>query len=900
MDFSETGGEAAHSFASIERTTGTAAYDDGRHSAQGVSDATVDANDVASVSNGVGSNSSTSQLAVAESAGTGESVSNSVNNDNGTVTSGVASAPSTVHGGSKYDRPQETFMNLIAHAIMSSPRKMMVLTEIYDSIQSTYPYFSNDKKSAWQNAVRHNLSLHRDCFVKVPRYKVDLPTTSCYWKLTDRAEAVYESGKNLKKAIVHPRRRTNNRAHRRHGGGGLGVQLGANAMSRASAAHPAQQQQYVSVNAAAAAGAVHTLYATPSGALVHQYGHAHMVGGGGDQAQRIPAAAGAAAVPSSGHAVRMSSIDPAVAATTAAAVQQRADRLHQHPPAAHHHPHQHMQAHQQQQQQHAHGSRFAAVSTSTVAHAMSSLTQPMTVLNGHVRPPQQPQQQLVASPRPAAPGVASQPLVFFRPVQYRRQVTPPPPSQQQQPTLATMRRHPPAALAVADVERESAAHATVHQQPAVAAAAITAVTTSSRSGQALTTGQRRSSSPVQHIGSPPIHSCQVALGANVDEEPSAPPLRSPRTLHRQSHDYPAQAPAPPTDSSSSNNNNSSMLTQAQGTRQENDVTTAMMHSHSQALAPAEPVVNAPHRGARVRNRMRSYSLRNTHARPSTTVQSRQERRARLFHMEAAQCRLLADACRLGPSEFRFSRKRGLRRMSAQADGAFSECTDQFATDEKVDQWYEVGGNKDEARDIILLMCDEFHATYSAVQLSEHVRRLHAIKHGHVDETRAAVDLAKSFDPPSMLTRRTSCIGSRARSARAGVSTPRIASGGGSGLQVPRSSAVHLLPSTHKLVNTGQAADHSVHHASLSQPLQLHTQAQPQVQPQAQPVDSGDEYAAEWREVETEGSATRRWRDSQAQPPPLAAAAASQQETSALSLSPSGTSQAQLVQVYELD
>lgn len=102
-------------------------------------------------------------------------------------------------------RPHHTFMNLIAMAIMSSPKKMMVLPEIYDYIQKNFPFYGQMNKRAWQNAVRHNLSLH-DCFVKVPRYKVEAPTTSCYWRLSDEARDLHERGESLKRKGAYRRK----------------------------------------------------------------------------------------------------------------------------------------------------------------------------------------------------------------------------------------------------------------------------------------------------------------------------------------------------------------------------------------------------------------------------------------------------------------------------------------------------------------------------------------------------------------------------------------------------------------------------------------------------------------------------------------------------------------------
>lgn len=58
-----------------------------------------------------------------------------------------------------------SYKSLIESAILSSPEKMMKLTEIYDWILARYPVFLANK-NGFQNSVRHNLSLNR-IFIKV-------------------------------------------------------------------------------------------------------------------------------------------------------------------------------------------------------------------------------------------------------------------------------------------------------------------------------------------------------------------------------------------------------------------------------------------------------------------------------------------------------------------------------------------------------------------------------------------------------------------------------------------------------------------------------------------------------------------------------------------------------------
>lgn len=64
-------------------------------------------------------------------------------------------------------KPQHSYIGLIAMAILSSPDKKLVLSDIYQHILKHYPYFRR-RGPGWRNSIRHNLSLN-DCFVKSGR-----------------------------------------------------------------------------------------------------------------------------------------------------------------------------------------------------------------------------------------------------------------------------------------------------------------------------------------------------------------------------------------------------------------------------------------------------------------------------------------------------------------------------------------------------------------------------------------------------------------------------------------------------------------------------------------------------------------------------------------------------------
>ncbi|KAJ2949477.1 hypothetical protein O0L34_g15399 [Tuta absoluta] len=64
-------------------------------------------------------------------------------------------------------KPQHSYIGLIAMAILSSPERKLVLSDIYQHILDNYPYFRS-RGPGWRNSIRHNLSLN-DCFVKAGR-----------------------------------------------------------------------------------------------------------------------------------------------------------------------------------------------------------------------------------------------------------------------------------------------------------------------------------------------------------------------------------------------------------------------------------------------------------------------------------------------------------------------------------------------------------------------------------------------------------------------------------------------------------------------------------------------------------------------------------------------------------
>ncbi|KAG8594270.1 hypothetical protein GDO81_001137 [Engystomops pustulosus] len=65
------------------------------------------------------------------------------------------------------EKPNQSYIALISRAILSTTEKRLQLSDIYQWIMDTYPYYHNQDKS-WRNSVRHNLSLN-ECFIKAGR-----------------------------------------------------------------------------------------------------------------------------------------------------------------------------------------------------------------------------------------------------------------------------------------------------------------------------------------------------------------------------------------------------------------------------------------------------------------------------------------------------------------------------------------------------------------------------------------------------------------------------------------------------------------------------------------------------------------------------------------------------------
>ncbi|KXN69057.1 brain factor-2, partial [Conidiobolus coronatus NRRL 28638] len=79
------------------------------------------------------------------------------------------------------EKPPFSYSQLITRAILESPQRQLLLSEIYEWMVERFPYFRKDTAGVWKNSVRHNLSVNK-IFKRAPRQH-DQPGKGSYWTL---------------------------------------------------------------------------------------------------------------------------------------------------------------------------------------------------------------------------------------------------------------------------------------------------------------------------------------------------------------------------------------------------------------------------------------------------------------------------------------------------------------------------------------------------------------------------------------------------------------------------------------------------------------------------------------------------------------------------------------------
>lgn len=95
------------------------------------------------------------------------------------------------YGQSKAKPASVSYAGLIGQAIKSSSDMRLSLSEIYEWISCTYPFFEKGDRG-WQNSIRHNLSLNKS-FLKIEREN-NMPGKGGWWGIKTGHEDRFQNG----------------------------------------------------------------------------------------------------------------------------------------------------------------------------------------------------------------------------------------------------------------------------------------------------------------------------------------------------------------------------------------------------------------------------------------------------------------------------------------------------------------------------------------------------------------------------------------------------------------------------------------------------------------------------------------------------------------------------------
>lgn len=109
-------------------------------------------------------------------------------------------------------RPPYSYIALIVMAINSREDRKISVREIYRFIESRFPYYRKNKQ-AWQNGIRHNLSLN-SCFQKVNRQDWDQTEEKGHlWTIASGHEDMFDGGNYRRRKRTIVRRVSESRAN---------------------------------------------------------------------------------------------------------------------------------------------------------------------------------------------------------------------------------------------------------------------------------------------------------------------------------------------------------------------------------------------------------------------------------------------------------------------------------------------------------------------------------------------------------------------------------------------------------------------------------------------------------------------------------------------------------------